>query len=149
MSNQEWLLKRNCSLSPRQAGIAYAAQCMVSFSVATMCTLHGAWQVFIFSVLEMLALGAAYLVYARHATDNEHVALMDGSLLVERTLAGKQEVIRLDPHWTRILPPKRYQDLIRLESHGKRVEIGRFVTADKRKQIARELQNQLHYSMAA
>jgi uncharacterized membrane protein len=144
MAIQEWYLKRNCSLSPRQAGIAYAVQCVAAFIVATLCTLQGVWQIFIFSALEMLAVGAAYLVYARHATDNEHIALIDGCLLIERTLAGRLESIRLDPDWTRIATPKRYQDLIRLESRGKRIEIGRFVSAAKRKQIARELQSRLH-----
>lgn len=116
---------------------------MAAFIVALLCTLQGAWQIFIFSALEMLAVGAAYLVYARHATDSEHIALVDGCLLIERTLAGRQESIRLDPHWTRIAAPKRYQDLIRLESHGKRIEVGRFVTPATRKRIARELQSRL------
>jgi uncharacterized membrane protein len=143
MQTSEWYLKRNCSLSPRQVGIAYVVQCALSFTVAMLCALHGAWQIFIFSILEMLAFGTAYLVYARHATDNEHIALTDGSLLVERILAGKREIIRLDPHRTQIAPPIRYQDLIRLESYGRHIEVGRFVTAAKRKQVARELQNQL------
>lgn len=144
MAIQEWDLKRNCSLSPRQAGIAYAVQCMAAFIVALLCTLQGVWQIFIFSALEMLAVGAAYLIYARHATDKEHIALVDGCLLIERTLAGRRESIRLDPGVTRIAAPMHYQDLIRLESRGRRIEVGRFATAAKRKQIASELQNRLH-----
>jgi uncharacterized membrane protein len=146
MTKQEWYLKRNCSLTPRQVGIAFAVQCLVSFSIALICTLHGAWQVFIFSALEMLALGTALLVYGRHATDHEHIALTDGCLLIERINAGKIEQVQLDPNWTRVAPPKRYQDLIRLESQGKRIEVGRFITNDKRKQLASELQSQLQHA---
>lgn len=143
MAIQEWYLRRNCSLSPRQTGIAYAAQCLAAFIVAMLCTLQGVWQIFIFSALEMLAVGAAYFIYARHATDNEHIALGDGYLLIERTLGGKLESVRLDPSWTRIAPPKHYHDLIRLESQGCQIEVGRFATAMKRRQIAMELQSRL------
>lgn len=149
MTKQEWNLRRNCSLTPRQVGIAYAVQCTLSFLIAFMCALHGAWQVFIFSILEMLALGSALLIYGRHATDREHIRLTDGCLLIERINAGKIEQVQLDPGWTRVAPPKRYQDLIGLESHGKRVEVGRFVTNDKRKQIAKELQSHLQHAQRA
>jgi uncharacterized membrane protein len=143
MIKQEWYLKRNCSLSPRQVGIAFMVQCFISFFIALLCTLQGAWQVFIFSTLEMLALGSALIVWGRHASDHEHIALTDTSLIIERLNAGKTEEVRLDPHRTRVAPPKRYQDLIRLESPGGRIEIGQFITNEKRKQLARELQYQL------
>ncbi|WP_373281449.1 DUF2244 domain-containing protein [Herbaspirillum rubrisubalbicans] len=51
---------------------------MVSLTVALGFTLHGAWTILFFSVIELLAVGAAMLVYARHATDCEVVALESG-----------------------------------------------------------------------
>lgn len=93
----------------------------------------------------MLALATALIIYSRHATDHEHIALMDGYLLIEKVEAGKVEIIHLDPHWTRILQPERYQDLIGLISNGKKIEIGRFISGNKRKHLARELQHQLQY----
>lgn len=139
----EWLLKRNCSLAPRQLAFAYAALCLMSFSVAVMFTLLGAWYVLIFAVLEMSAVALAFLCYARHATDREHIALADDCLLVERSVAGQVEQTRLDPYWTRIVPPMRPQDLINLEAKGIKIEVGRFVTPAKRRRVAQELRQEL------
>lgn len=143
MIRHEWLLKRNCSLSPRQLAFAYAVLFFMSFAVAMLCLLHGAWQVFAFSIVEMTAVAAAFLHYARHATDHEHIALSEGCLLVEQVLAGEVRQIRLDPYWTRIGMPHGPRDLISLQSGGVKVEVGRFVTEAKRRQIAQELRQEL------
>ena len=142
----EWLLKRNCSLTPRQLAFAYAALCLMSFAVAIMFTLLGAWYVLIFAVLEMSAVALAFLCYARHATDHEHIALQDGCLLVERSVAGQVQQTRMDPYWTRIAPPKRPQDLINLEARGVKIEVGRFVTPANRRRFAQELRHELRKS---
>ncbi|OGB23189.1 MAG: hypothetical protein A3I66_09340 [Burkholderiales bacterium RIFCSPLOWO2_02_FULL_57_36] len=144
VDQHEWLLKRNCSLSPRQLAFAYALLCLASFSVALAFALHGAWVVLAFSILEMAAVALAFLHYARHATDLEHIALTDGCLLVERVEAGRiRQSARLDPHWIRIALPKRTQDLINLEAGGVRIEVGRYVTVAKRREVAQELRREL------
>lgn len=140
----EWLLKRNCSLSPRQLGLAYAALFIASFAVALLFTLHGAWQVFAFAMLEMACVALAFLHYARHATDHEHIALLDGCLLVEQVEAGEVRQTRLDPYWTRIALPGKPEDLIGLEARGVSIEVGRFVTPVKRREFAQELRQELH-----
>jgi uncharacterized membrane protein len=142
----DWLLKRNCSLTPRQLILAYGVLCVLSFSVATLFTMQGAWYVLIFSALEMSAVALAFICYARHATDREHIALIDGCLLVEKIVAGEVEQTRLDPYWTRIAPPKRSEDLINLEAKGVKIEVGRFVTPAKRRQVAHELRQELRKS---
>jgi uncharacterized membrane protein len=142
----EWLLKRNCSLSPRQAGFAYGLLCLFVLAIGAVFLLHGLWIVFAFALLESLAVGLALLKYARHATDHEHIALSDGCLLVERVEAGEVEQVRLDPCWTRIALPSRKHTLIQLESRGVKVEIGGFISEEKRQQVAEELRKQLRNS---
>lgn len=143
MTRHEWRLKRNCSLSPRQLACAYAMLCLATFGIAVLCALRGAWPVLLFSILEMTVVALAFLHYARHATDQEHIVLQEGLLLVERVQAGHIQQIFLDPYWTRIALPKKSQDLINLESRGVKIEVGRFVTEEKRLQVARELRLQL------
>ena len=143
MTKHEWLLKRNCSLSPRQLALAYGVLCLLSFSIAIMFTWRGAWYVLVFAVLEMAALALSFFHYARHATDHEHIALIDGCLLIELVQAGQVQQIRLDPYWTRIALPSRAQDLINLEAKGVKIEVGRFVTEAKRRQFAQELRQEL------
>jgi uncharacterized membrane protein len=139
IENQDWLMRQNCSLSPKQLAIAYAVLCLVSFVVAAVCTLRGAWHVCFFTVLEMAAVALAFINYGRHATDQEHIALSDAGLLVEQIRAGRVRQIRLDPYWTRVDIPSRPRDLIGLEAKGVKIAVGRYVTQEKRRQIAREL----------
>jgi uncharacterized membrane protein len=144
---REWILKRNCSLTPRQLGAAYLALCAGAFGIAlALWFLHGIWLVLAFAVLEMAAIGAALLHYGRHALDYEHIALTDRCLLVERVLGGHTEQVRLDPHWTRVALPDHRRALIELESCGTRVEVGEFVCDAMRQQVARELRRALRTS---
>lgn len=144
MIRHDWLLKRNCSLSPRQLAFAYAVLCVIALAVAALFfLLYRAWFVFVFTALEIAAVVLAYFQYARHVTDHEHIALLDGCLLVERVEAGRVVQTRLDPYWTRVASPTRMQDLIGLEARGVRVEVGRFVNGAIRRQIAQELRSEL------
>lgn len=141
---REWTLRRNCSLSPRQVARAYAVLCLGSLAVAVGFLLHGVWLVLAFSLLELALVGLALLVHARHATDHERIALSESGLLVTRVQAEKRELTRLDPLWTRVVvPDDRRRTLIQLESRGVKVEIGRFVDASRRRQVARELRQAL------
>jgi uncharacterized membrane protein len=107
--------------------------------VATLFTVHGAWYVLGFAILEMCAVGLAFLHYARHATDREHIALIDDCLLVELIDAEQVRQFRLNPHRTRIDLADAHCGLIRLEAGGVQVEIGRFLAEWKRREFAQEL----------
>jgi uncharacterized membrane protein len=142
----EWLLKRNCSMSPRQVAIAYGMLSLFTFAIASAFALHGMWVVLAYAVLETCGLALALLHYARHATDQEHISLSDGCLLVERFQAGQREQVRLDPYWTRIGLPTRRRTLIQLESRGVKVEVGVFVSEELRRKVADELRAELRAS---
>jgi len=136
---REWLLRRNCSLSPQQMGMAYGLMCLLSFSVATGFVMAGMWQVLVFTVLEMTAVAAAFLYFARHATDYEHIVLANGKLLVEQVSAGKMNVTQLELYFLRLRMPAHPSDLIHLESKGVAVDIGYFATEPRRRALAQEL----------
>lgn len=143
---QEWELKRNCSMSPRQVALAYGVLCGVVFLISTGFALHGIWFVFGFGLLEVSAVGVALLYYARHATDSEHIALSEECLVIERSEGGKTCKTVLDPCWTRVAIPQRPRTLIALESRGVKIEIGAFVSEEIRQQVAKELRVQLRGS---
>src|SRR3569833_1467003 len=71
MIEQEWELKRNCSLTPRQLGLAYALPCTVSFAISLLFALQGSWLVLAFAALEAVSASVAFIAYARHASDGE------------------------------------------------------------------------------
>jgi uncharacterized membrane protein len=139
VDSREWVLKRNCSLTPRQFVHTFVLLCTVSLSVASAFAMHGYWYVLGFSVVENLAVGLAFLLYARHASDRERIALEDGCLLVERIEGEEVTRFRLDPRKTRVEPPGRTQPLVALLANGESVEVGRFVTERTRRELAREL----------
>jgi uncharacterized membrane protein len=144
---REWFLKRNCSLSPRQVGLAYGLLCLGALAIGLVFALRGIWFVFAFALLEIAAIALALLHYARHATDYEHITLSDNCLLIERIQAGERQQVRLDPCWTRIAVPQRYtHTLIALESRGVKVEVGAFVSERIRQQVAQELRGALRGS---
>ncbi len=144
MGRHEWVLRRNCSLAPHQLAFAYALPCLMSFVIAGVFSiLHGAWCVLAYAILEAVVAALAFVSHARHVTDQEHIALTDGCLLIGRIEAGHLEQTRLDPYWTRIALPSRARDLIQLEAKGVRIDVGRFVTEAKRRQVAQELRQAL------
>ncbi len=144
MATREWMLKRNCSMSPRQLGLAYLAACSTSLLVAIFFAASGAWYILGFALIEQIAVGIAFLLYARHATDREHIALEDNCLLVEVIQVEQVRQFRLDPRRTRVEPPvSGGNSLVCLEANGTRVEIGRFLTEWKRREFALELRSAL------
>lgn len=143
MDQQEWLLKRNCSLSPRQLGQAYAVLCVMSLAVASLCVAIGVWQIVFFTILELGVVALAFLVYARHATDHEHISLNPDCLLIEQFDGPRVQRVRLDPRWVTVAAPSTPGDLIRVQSRGVEVEIGRHVDAARRREVARQLQRRV------
>lgn len=143
MANREWLLKRNCSISPRQLMQAYSVLCVVSLIIAFSFTWRGAWYILGFAVIELAAVGCAFLCYARHATDHERIVLTDDLLVIHLIQAEQARQFKLIRHCTKIDPPAKRHRLIGLESSGTRVEVGRFLTEHKRREFIRELRQEL------
>lgn len=143
METREWILKRNCSIAPRQLVWVFAILCTVSLTVALGFTLRGAWIILVFSCIELMAVGAAMLVYARHATDREVLVLADHGLEVEVILGSRSHRSSLQLHGMRIAFPVGRQSLVALESRGRRVEIGRFMSLWQRRAFVQELQQEL------
>lgn len=64
----------------RQLGALFGSLCTLSVVIGTGFWLQGALLVAPFAVLKLLVVGVAFLIYARHATDGEHVRLAQGQL---------------------------------------------------------------------
>jgi uncharacterized membrane protein len=140
----EWLMKRNCSMTPRQALLVYALLCAATLSIALVFTLRGAWMVLAFALIEISAVGAALLHYTRHALDHERILLNGACLLVERADGTRHSEVRLDPGHARVsLADTRMRSLVVIEARGVRVEIGRYLTPPARLELVRALRGAL------
>ncbi len=147
--SMQWQLKRNCSLAPRQLLGVYAGLCALSLTVATFFWWQGAFMVMPFAWVELLALGAAVLVYARHAADSESIALLNGCLTVELASGGRLERVQFQPGWVRVEAPSADGSLIELSGHGRRIAVGRYVRPELRGALAEELRAALRHSTLA
>lgn len=139
----QWTLKRNCSVTPAQLGYLYASLCILSMGVSAMFWSLGATLVLPFALLELVAVGMAFLVYARHATDNERISLLEGRLVVEWETAGHSQRCEFAREWVRVEPRQDEGQLIEVRGGGKSVRVGRFVRSDLRPVLAREIRQAL------
>jgi len=145
----QWLLRRNCSMKPLQLVAFYLSLCAWSLAIAAAFWWRGANLVMPFASIELLAVGAALFVYARHAGDRERVVLQPGRLTVECTLGSRTDHVEFAPAWVRVEPAHGDRSLIEISGEGKRVAIGRFVRPELRRALADELRSTLRRSGAA
>jgi uncharacterized membrane protein len=137
--NFHWFLRRNCSVTPRQLGYTYLSLCAVSLGFGVVFWLQGATLILPIAWLELMVVGAAFLVYARHATDGETIRLAGGQLVIEQESAGKLSRCEFRREWVRVEPGAADNSLIAVSSQGKTVRVGRFVRPELRPQLAREI----------
>lgn len=138
-----WFLRRNCSVSPTQLGWLYASLCVVSLGIGTFFWFQGAVMILPFAWLEVLAVGAAFLAYARHAADREHILLQGRRLVVETESAGRLERAEFNRDWVRVEPGADDRSLIELSGQGRSVNVGRFVRPELRPVLAQEIRRAL------
>jgi uncharacterized membrane protein len=135
----QWFLRRNCSVTPKQLGVLYASLCFVSLGIGTVFWIQGAPMVLPYAALELLAVGVAFVVYARHATDGERILLQGTQLVVEFENGGKLERAEFQRDWVRVEPRAGHRSLIEVSGQGRSIDVGRFVRPELRPVLAREI----------
>jgi uncharacterized membrane protein len=138
-----WFLKRNCSVTPAQLGWLYASLCAVSLGIGTFFWFQGAVLVLPFAWIELVGVGLAFLVYARHAGDGEKISLEGRQLVVELENAGRLERAEFNRDWVRVEPCSGSRSLIQLSGQGRKVNVGRYVRPELRPVLAQEIRRAL------
>jgi uncharacterized membrane protein len=141
--NIRWFLKRNCSVTPVQLGWLYGSLCAVSLGIGIFFWYQGAVLVLPFAGIELAAVGAAFLAYARHATDRETISLEGRQLVVELESAGHHERAEFDRDWVRVEPGVSDRSLVELSARGRRVNVGRYLRPELRPVLAQEIRKAL------
>ena len=135
----QWLLKRNCSVTPAQLACLYASLCIVSVGIAGFFWSQGVRMIMPFALMELVAVGAAFWVYARHATDGERIVLQGAQLVVELESGGRVERAEFNREWVRVEPKSGDGSLIEVSGQGRSVRVGRHVRPELRPALAREI----------
>jgi len=134
-----WLMRKNCSLSPRQVLIFYLSLTTVSFLFAGIFAVQGLWLILPFTAVENLVLAAALLYYARHALDREEVVLDGDELHVYITDGSSVTHHRFNAHWVRLEWRGRRSDTLWLCQGDHSIPLGAYLVPDKRRLFARDL----------
>jgi uncharacterized membrane protein len=135
----QWVMKRNCSITPRAMVVMYLSMCVVSLGIAGAFWLIGAPTVMAFAGLELLLLGAALVAYARHAADCETITLAGRKLAIEHRYGVAVENACFRAEWVRVEPALDDGSLVELSGEGQRACVGRYLRPEWREQLAREL----------
>jgi uncharacterized membrane protein len=134
------VLKRNCSISPRGLLIVYALLAALAVGIASGFAALGAWLILPFAGLELVLLGAAFWLTARHAADCERIELSRGRLRVEVEEALRVRRLELDARLARVWMEEGH---VLLRAPQVEVELGRHLEAQARAGFAAELGKRL------
>lgn len=135
-------LKRNCSISPSGLACVFVALAVAVLAIGTGFAIVGAWLILPFAGLEVLLLGGAFVLQARHATDYERIALERGRLRVEVADGWRLARYELDSRRVRVeLEGSR----VTLRDKGERLELGRHLDEQSRMVLGAELKKRLRY----
>jgi uncharacterized membrane protein len=140
---RDWLMKRNCSVSPRQFVLFYASLAMSSLVIAGLVVIRGAWPVLPFTGIELLVVGVAFLIHARHTIDYERIRLYPNRLVIEQMSAQRLTQYEFNPRWVRVEHGASPRDPIKIVSRGQAVVVGMHLPHYRRASFAGELRSAL------
>lgn len=132
-------------LRPNRSGSRRALKWMAMAVAGVMAvvaggfTLAGAWPVFGFMGVELLALVALLHYNLRRTATVERIAVTEKQLHLERINHwGRHESWSFPRHWARVklVGPDAPNGRLEFRSHGHAVIFGRFLTAQERSEIA-------------
>jgi uncharacterized membrane protein len=140
------------SLPPRAFLVLMGALAAVSVLAGGALWLLGAWPVFGFYGLDVLAIYIAFRLNYRAGRAYETVEVTPSSLRLTRVdAAGRTQQFDYHPYWARVRLrqwPDGRTDL-RLISHGKELVFARFLTDDERRDFASALSAALFAARSA
>ncbi|HWW71526.1 MAG TPA: DUF2244 domain-containing protein [Duganella sp.] len=137
---RSWLLQRRAVLRRPQLLLLFATLCGPTVGISIAFVYFGYWHMLAYALLEMAALGACLLHYARHLDDYDRIDISESAIVVEQRRASRRSRLQLDLWTTRLLPPAGDGDPIRLDDrHDHMVVLGSFLGAAERRHLAAEL----------
>jgi len=132
----------NCSLSSQEMAKIVAILAFFSLAVAIAFGFAGAWMVFPFAGLELLALAYAFYFINCHADDYESITITGDRLAIEKQHYKTTSQVVLHRYWAKVVLRKTPSGEHRLwlRSHGKEVEVGHYMNDRQRLALAQQLQ---------
>ncbi|MEQ9641385.1 MAG: DUF2244 domain-containing protein [Alphaproteobacteria bacterium] len=134
------------SLAPRGFIVLMCAVALVSFTAGIVFAVHGAWPVFGFFGLDVLALYIAFRLSYRAGRLLETVQISAGEVRLARVQPnGKRQDWSFAPYWLQVVEeqPDGRSGWLLLRSHGRSVRFAEFLSPPERTALANEMRNTL------
>ena len=139
-SNRTFVIAPNRSMTWKELLLAYSVIAGVSLTIAGYFWVHGLTLVLPFSGLELLALGAALYITAWRGGAREVITITDDSVYVEAGRAGPEQRHDFQRYWTKVVLRRPWvawhPSRLLLCSHGREIEVGRFLNEEERRGLA-------------
>ncbi len=146
-SQCRFVLRPNRSMSWRGTLIFFFSLLAVSGMTAICLTVMGFWMVLPFTGLEMLVLWIGLYIVARRTYECEVIFIAGDTIRIEKGRKHPEHVLTLARVWARVVlercPKAWYPSRLFIRSHGRAIEVGRFLEEEERQRLAAELTRSL------
>ena len=138
-----FVISPNQSMSWRELQVAFAVIAVVTLGIAGFFAWHGLTLVLPFAGLELLALGIALYVTAWRGGIREVITIDDDYIIYESGRKEPDNRYSMQRQWARVVLKKPWAawhpSRLFIRSHGKEIEIGRFLNEEERQGLAQVL----------
>ena len=133
----------HCALSPRGASLFFLSVCCVCLGLAGILAWLGFWPILPFAGLELIVLAWALRSTLQRRYQAQSIVVTDSEVIVEETSRKSRSHMVFPRHWAqvklRVTPSPLYPSRLLIESHGRRCEVGSFLTEQERRGLAQRL----------
>jgi len=134
----------HCSLTVRGAFAFFGIVFVPTFFIAGVSALKGFWPVLPFASLEMALLAWALKATFDHRQETETITVSEDAVRVESMHRHRRSEVVFSRHWSQVKlrrPVSRlHPSRLTIESKGRELEVGRFLTDEERHGLAIRLQ---------
>ena len=143
----QFVLRPNCSATPAQVRAFFLVIALVSISIASAFAVMGFWPVLPFAGAELAFLWWCLSHTSERARDTEVIDINDQTVHVARGRRAPEQRWSFQRAWARIrvepAPVRLHPSRLLLGSHGRHVQLGRFLSEDERLSLAGDLRRAL------
>ena len=144
-----FVIAPNQSMSGRELLLVFSGIAGVTLAIGGYFWLQGFTLVLPFSGLEVLALGAALYITAWRGGAREVITITDDSVYVETGRTRPERRHDFQRYWTKVVLRRPWAawhpSKLLLCSHGREIEVGRFLNEEERKGLAKILRSAIHH----
>jgi uncharacterized membrane protein len=141
-SSYKVTFKPNCTLSASGKQRVLLLLTLVPIVIGISFAFLGAWLILPFVGLEIVALICAFYYINKHEADYESISIENDTILIERCVGGSSTKEVMNPYWVKVVKHELANGelYVYLQSHGKELQVGRYLTRKQREFLAKQLQ---------